>query len=57
MTHEVRPGRDLYVVPAAGKLSINGVQVEEGDGVAITNEAAIEFKALADTELVVVELV
>jgi redox-sensitive bicupin YhaK (pirin superfamily) len=32
------------------------VLVEEGDGVAVTDEATLELNALRDTELVVVEL-
>jgi redox-sensitive bicupin YhaK (pirin superfamily) len=57
MKYDVLDGRDLYLVPAAGTVFVNGVRAEEGDGVAITRETVLEFKALADTELVVVELV
>jgi redox-sensitive bicupin YhaK (pirin superfamily) len=56
MKYEVLDGRDLYLVPAAGAVLLNGVRIEEGDGVAVTGERVLEFEALADTELVVVEL-
>ena len=56
MKYEVLDGRDLYLVPAVGAVLLNGVRVEEGDGVAVTGERVLEFEALADTELVVVEL-
>ena len=56
LTHELAAGRDVYLVPSAGQVMVNGIQVDEGDGVAVTNEAKIEFTALRDTQLVVVEL-
>ena len=36
------------VVPAVGSLIVNGVLVEEGDGVAVSDESVLEFKALTD---------
>ena len=56
LTYEVSAGHDLYLVPAAGQVSINGVLANVGDGVAATKEAAVEVRALQDTELVVIEL-
>jgi hypothetical protein len=47
----------LYLVPSTGTVVINGVRVQQGDGVAITREPTLELRALEDTELVVVELV
>lgn len=56
LTYQVSAGHDLYLVPATGQVSINGVMANAGDGVAVTKEAAVEFKALQDTEPVVVDL-
>jgi quercetin 2,3-dioxygenase len=56
LTYEVSAGHDLYLVPAAGQVSINGVLANEEDGVAVTKEAGVEVRALQDTELVVIEL-
>jgi redox-sensitive bicupin YhaK (pirin superfamily) len=48
--------RDVYVVPAAGTVSLNGAQMGTGDGAAIAREATLEFEALEDAELVAVEV-
>ena len=57
MRYEVQDRRNLYLVPSTGTVAINGVRVQQGDGVAITREPTLELRALEDTELVVVELV
>jgi len=57
MTYDIEAGRDPYVVPASGKVLVTGAPIEQGDGVAVTKESALEFEALQHTELVVVELV
>jgi quercetin 2,3-dioxygenase len=57
MRYEVQDRRNLYLVPSTGTVVINGVRVQQGDGVAITREPTLELRALEDTELVVVELV
>ena len=48
--------RGVYVVPAAGTVSINGAQMGTGDGAAIAREPTLEFEALEDAELVAVEV-
>jgi quercetin 2,3-dioxygenase len=54
---EYAPGktRNLYLVPAAGAVEINGVRVAARDGVAIRNEATLKITALEDSELVLVD--
>ena len=47
--------RNLYLVPAAGSVEINGVRVNARDGVAIRDEAKLEITALEDSELVLVD--
>jgi quercetin 2,3-dioxygenase len=47
--------RHLYIVPAAGKVEINGVSVNARDGVAIRDEAKLTITALEDSELVLVD--
>jgi redox-sensitive bicupin YhaK (pirin superfamily) len=47
--------RHLYLVPAAGKVEINGVSVNARDGVAIRDEAKLTITALEDSELVLVD--
>jgi len=57
LRYEIGAGRDLYVVPSTGTFRVGGIEVEAGDGVAVTNEAAVEFVAVRDSELVIVELI
>ena len=47
--------RNLYLVPAAGCVEINGVRVNARDGAAIHDEAKLKITALEDSELVLVD--
>jgi redox-sensitive bicupin YhaK (pirin superfamily) len=47
--------RNLYLVPAAGKIEVNGIAVDARDGVAIHDEAQLKITALEDSELVLVD--
>src|SRR6516225_6244228 len=47
--------RNLYLVPAAGIVEINGVRVNARDGAAIHDEAKLKITALEDSELVLVD--
>jgi redox-sensitive bicupin YhaK (pirin superfamily) len=47
--------RNLYLVPAAGAVEVNGVVVNARDGVAIRDEARLKITALEDSELVLVD--
>jgi redox-sensitive bicupin YhaK (pirin superfamily) len=47
--------RNLYLVPAAGSVEVNGVLVNARDGVAIRDEAKLKITALQDSELVLVD--
>jgi quercetin 2,3-dioxygenase len=49
--------RNLYLVPATGRIEINGVSVNARDGVAIHNESQLKIVALEDSELVLVDAV
>jgi redox-sensitive bicupin YhaK (pirin superfamily) len=48
-------GRRGYLVPATGKIEINGVAFNARDGAAITGEEAIRVTAIEDAELVLVD--
>ena len=50
-----RASRNLYLVPAAGAVEINGVRVNARDGAAIRDEAQLKITALEDSELVLVD--
>lgn len=56
LTYEIGAGHDLYLVPSTGTVRVDGIEVEAGDGVAVINQASVEFEAVQDVELVVVEL-
>ena len=52
----LRAGRAAYLVPATGAVTVNGVAVNTRDGAAITGETALEITAVADAEVVLVEV-
>jgi hypothetical protein len=56
MRYALAGTRDVYVVPAAGAVLINGVRIGTGDAAAIAREATLVFEALEDAELVAVEV-
>lgn len=47
--------RHLYLVPATGRIEVNGVTLETRDGAAITGEDVLTVHALEDSELVLVD--
>ncbi|ESQ83664.1 pirin [Asticcacaulis sp. AC466] len=47
--------RHLYLVVAKGKVSVNGVELNERDGAAIKDEAALDILALEDAEVVLLD--
>lgn len=49
--------RHLYLVPATGRVEVNGVTLETRDGAAITGEDVVTVRALEDSELVLVDAV
>src|SRR5205085_290281 len=48
--------RRAYLVPATGKVDINGVVIDARDGAAIENEDELQVTALEDAELVLVDV-
>ena len=47
--------RHLYLVPATGKVRVEGVEANARDGVAITQRESVTITALEDSELVLVD--
>ena len=47
--------RHGYLVPAKGKVEVNGVRIEARDGAAIQNEPVLRVTAIEDAELVLVD--
>ena len=55
--YRLASGRHAYLVPAAGKVEVNGVTARTGDGLAIQDEAVLHISAGEDAELVLVDTV
>ena len=49
--------RYCYLVAASGRILVNGLQAEAGDGIAITGETSILVEALDGSEVVLVDSV
>ncbi len=56
VTHELSAGRRTYLVPARGRLRVNGVEVNARDGLKIAGLDRLTIEALADSEIVVADL-
>jgi quercetin 2,3-dioxygenase len=50
------PGRAAYLVPATGRLTVNGAEVATRDGVAVTGETELAITATEDAELVMADV-
>jgi len=55
LRYSLPAGRRAYLVPAVGKVAVNGVPLNARDGVAIRDEAEIVVTAESDAELVMVD--
>ena len=53
--YDIAAGRFVYIVPAIGSVSVNGVQVDARDGVAIKQLRRLAITALRDSEIVLVD--
>ena len=53
--YDADEARHLYLVPAIGRVEVNGVAVNARDGAAIRNEQSLKITALEDSELVLVD--
>jgi len=53
--YRIAAGRHAYIVPAAGKVAVNGVSADVGDGLAIADETVLTVTASEDAELVLVD--
>jgi hypothetical protein len=54
--HALAPGRHGWLQIARGRLQIGRRELQEGDGVAVSEESAIELEALASAELLLFDL-
>lgn len=53
---ELRPDRYAWVQVTRGKISLNGVSMEAGDGAAVEQETLLDFQAHGDAEVLLFDL-
>ena len=56
VSHEIGQGRRAYLVVARGTLRVNGTEIGERDGTAISGESAITIEAVGDAEVLIADL-
>jgi redox-sensitive bicupin YhaK (pirin superfamily) len=54
--HALKPERHAYVQVARGSVKLNGQQLAEGDGAAISAEKAVELTGVRDSEVLLFDL-
>ncbi len=55
VNYALGPGRHAYLVPASGRVKVNGTALDARDGAAIRDEPALSVTALEDSEIVLVD--
>ncbi|EIK52656.1 pirin-related protein [Stutzerimonas stutzeri TS44] len=55
--YSIQDGRKVYLVPASGRIEVNGVLAATGDGVAVRDEARLTVTAVEDSEIVLVDVI
>ncbi|MDZ4380126.1 MAG: pirin family protein [Parvibaculum sp.] len=56
VTHLIGEGRLAYLVPAKGRVEVNGIEVSARSGAAIRDVDRLTIRALDDAEIVLVDL-
>ena len=54
--HALKPNRHAYVQVAHGSVSLNGAQLEAGDGAAISAEKSLQLTGVNDAEVLLFDL-
>ena len=55
LTLDIDPARHVYLVSASGAISVNQVDAEARDGIAVTGESQLVVRARDDAEIVLVD--
>jgi redox-sensitive bicupin YhaK (pirin superfamily) len=53
---QLSPGRDAYIHVARGSLAVNGLRLNEGDGIKVRDEQSLSFASGQDAEVLVFDL-
>ena len=56
VSHDIAPGRGVWVQVARGIIGLNGTELREGDGAALEDEARAEIEADTDAEILLFDL-
>ncbi len=56
VTHEIAPKRHAWIQVASGRLDVNGVRLDEGDGAAISDEKKLKIQAKEGSEFLLFDL-
>ncbi len=56
LSHELRPDRHAWLQVARGKLTVNGLQLHEGDGAAVSDESHLELDGVETAEVLLFDL-
>lgn len=56
VTHRLRPQRHAWLQVARGRVALNGLPLQEGDGAAISMEAALDIQAQHNAEVLLFDL-
>lgn len=56
VVHQLGATRRAYLVPATGRIEVNGTVAKARDGIIMTGEDEIAFKALEDSEILLADL-
>lgn len=56
VAHRLGKGRRAYLVPARGRIEVNGAVAKARDGIVVTGEEALGITALEDAEILLADL-
>ena len=56
VSHRLEAGRQAYLVPARGRIRVNGVGAKARDGVTVREETVITIEAMEDAEILLADL-
>lgn len=54
--YSIKEGRNIWIQVISGEFEVNGTFVKTGDGLAITDESFLKFKALDDSEFLLFDM-
>ena len=56
ISHDIAPGRGVWVQIARGIVGLNGTELREGDGAALEDETNATIEAETDSEILLFDL-